>query len=96
MRNAASGACCGRWPVADRISERCFDLAIGLYACSDSTIEYCGTIRRLVRGLEDELLAARAQLREVAASGVEVETRQYVTVQIDPETWRKIQAVARG
>ena len=35
-------------------------------------------------------------LREVAGSGVEIECRQYVTVQIDPETWRKIQEVARG
>lgn len=46
--------------------------------------------------LRTERDALRAQLREVAASGVEAKCRQYVTVQIDPETWRKIQEVARG
>ena len=53
--------------MADRISEQCFDLAIGLYACNDSTIEDCGTIRRLVRGLEVELLAANAEVERLRA-----------------------------
>ena len=43
-----------------------------------------------------EVQQLRADLREVAASGVEVECRQYVTVQIDPATWKKIQEVAHG
>ena len=51
--------------MADRISDQCFDLAVGLYACSDVGIEDCGKIRQLVNGLENELLAARARIAKL-------------------------------
>lgn len=51
--------------MADRISEQCFDIAVGLYACSDSTIKDCGEIRQLVAGVEDKLLDARAEVERL-------------------------------
>lgn len=49
--------------MADPISDQCFDLALRLYACQDSTLEDCGRIRQLVEGVENELLAARNKIR---------------------------------
>ena len=51
--------------MSNRISEQCFDIAIGLYACNDSTLEDCGKIRRLVAGLEAERDAARAEVERL-------------------------------
>ena len=51
--------------MADPISDQCYDLAVGLYACHDASIEDCGTIRQLVEGLENELLAARARIAKL-------------------------------
>lgn len=54
------------------------------------------SILRVIVDIVEERNEALDLIREVAVSGVEIESRQYVTVQISPETWAKIQEVARG
>lgn len=55
--------------MADPISDQCYDLAIGLYACADADIKDCGKIRRLVEGLEQKLQAARAEVERLREDG---------------------------
>lgn len=55
--------------------------------------------RLLELAIKGRLVDKYAQLldliREVAGSGVEVELRQYVTVQINPKVWQQLREAAR-
>jgi hypothetical protein len=60
--------------------------------------EFAIQARQLEAAEEDakaEIRKLRDLLREVAGSGVELETRKYLTVQISPETWARVQEEAK-